>query len=83
MSEIAFRKAFKKWYELSEKCLTCELWEDFMQKRIDYPCDTCGIQRKLLYYQKKWVDLIEVIGKDKAIEIIEQVKEEIEKKETK
>lgn len=80
MSEIAFKEAYRKWYELSVECHKCEKWEKFLRKEMEYPCEKCTIKDKIVYYLEKWANLLGVIGVKKASKIVEQIEEEMEER---
>lgn len=81
MSEEELRKNYRKWYELTEQCLTCKKWEDFRNGIADYPCENCDIRREIRYYFDKWMRIVETIGWDRARKIIDQETDEL-KRET-
>jgi len=72
--EEEFRETFRKWYELSEKCLKCRKWEEFRAsgRRVCCPCDTCPIWKEKCRLLRKWVHLGVEIGEERACEIMRE-----------
>ena len=79
--EEAFRKAYEKYVEYSDKCYDCGKYQDYIKGWAEYPCADCKVKDKVLYWMKRTIDVMKLIleryGKEEGMRIIMRIVQEV------